>query len=246
MGTAISHQVSNQIINNSYSIATNAIQKCKASASSQFKAEAGGNCHQNITTVNLTNGTEIEASCVQNVTTNASMQAQITAQVISQVNAAAASLGGPSVSIADSLNDFAQYTAETISNQFTSVCTGLSQNTASFGCGDSATQNIGTINVDNTTSEYLSCANSATVSDNLKNILSDKISSTTAAKETDTLTTIVVIVLIFLGIFGFIFVRTLNGPIGWVVVIIVVALIIGLIVYAIFAFSRGLYPFNSR
>lgn len=246
MGASVAKQTSQQIINNSYTIANNAVQSCKQSTLNQFDATAGGTCKQTFGPINITNGTVIEANCVQNVTVKNSMKAQITAQIISQVNAAAQSFGGPSASIADSLNTFAQDTAETISSQFTQNCTGFTDNSSQFSCSGSASQTFQAINVTNTTNGYFACANDATIQNGLVSKLTDKISTTTSAKEADSLTTVVVVVLIFLGIFAFIWVRTLNGPIGWVVVILVVALIIGLIVYAIYAYANKLYPFNFK
>ena len=245
MGAAISTQVSKQILTNSYAIANTVVQNCVSGIQQDVTLIAKDNCKQNLGTVNINAGNTINVQCVQNTTVQNSLKAQIQAQVTQQANAAAQSLGGPSLSFAKSLTETSEDIATSITNLFTQNCVANIDQSYTIQCQDSAQQTIQTLNIETGNSVYSTCVNDSTIQNRLQTAMESTIKQTTSAQEADTLAVVIIIVLIFLAIGAIFFIQTLNGPMGWLIVIIVVIVIIGLLVYAAFAFADGLYPFSK-
>jgi len=245
MGAAISNNVASQIISQSYKIATAAVTTCQSSSRNNFTIGATGSCTVEGNTIDFTQGNTISATCLQNLNVQNSIKSQINAQIIAQSNAAAQSLGGPSLSYAQAVQDVAEDASTTISNAFTVNCISGNTNTANITCGDNASISNNVINVNQTNSTYATCTNDAATITRLAQSLSSAIQSTTTATEADTLSGVIVILFVFLAIGAIFFLYTLNGPTGWIVVGIVALIIIALLVYAAFAFTDGLYPFKK-
>lgn len=247
MGVAVSRQVSNNILNNSYAIANNYTQTCINSTANTFNLIADQGCTQTVQNVTITDQTTFNVKCLQNNTTKSTLKNTIQTQITNQAIAAAQSLGLPSASVVDQIQGFAETAASTIENSYTQECIGLTSNDINFECSGTGTaQNIGNITIANTTTTYTDCIQKARTDANLDSTLTGIISNTASAKEANTLISFIIIVLIFLGIFAVIFVRTLNGPIGWIIVIVVVIVILSLLVYAGIAFQEKRYPYNNR
>jgi hypothetical protein len=244
MGAAISNQVANQVIQTSYKISNAVIQNCSTVSNNNFTLGLTGGCQFNGDTFDVTQQNTINTSCVQNSTVKNTMQSQITAQITSQVNAAAQSLGGPSVTLANNIQNFAQQTSEQITNRFTQSCVNNSTNNATINCANSSLNHTA-FKFTQGNSSYDACANDADIQNQFVASLSTLIQNNTSATEADTLTGVIIIIFVFLAIGAIFFIRTLNGPMGWLIVGIVALVIIGLLVYAAFAYVDGLYPFKK-
>lgn len=246
MGAAISNQVANQVINSSYSIANSYIDKCKSTTLNDFTLEAEKGCvKQSTGPIDLTNNTSINVSCVQNSSTRSSMQTQISTQILDQATAAAQSIGGPSLSFADQIQNFSQNASTSIMNNYTQDCLSSVDNNVTIKCASGATQTIGAIDVSSNTNEFTSCIAKNRTDSDLVGTLSTIIQNSTNASEADTFGVVIVVILIFLAIGAIFFIYTLNGPTGWLIVIIVLSVVIGLSIYSAFAFNSGLFPFNG-
>jgi len=247
MGAAVSSNVTKQIIETSYGIANNYVNDCKTTTSATYNFLASNGCTQNLQNINLQNGSTINVSCLQNNSTQNSMKNMIRDQIVAQATAAAQSIGGPSLSFSSNVQDIAQKISEQISTDYTQKCTAGNNTTVNIVCSDPSTnQTINGLTINNTENTFNNCTSNNTTVNQQSGRLSDLIRTQTNASEVNTLGSFVAIFLIIIAIIGFFFVKTLNGPIGWIVVIIVAAIVIGLIIYAIFAFERGLYPFTRN
>ena len=246
MGAAISDQVSNQIIKNSLDIATNVSQTCQSTTSNNFNIDAKNNCVQTLGNITIKNNISIDTSCIQNSTVQNSLQSQLQTQILNQATAAAQSLGGPSITFSRNIQNFSQETSKNISNLFTQSCVSQHSSTVTIKCSDNAIQTIGAINDTNQIADYTNCTNNNSVISDAKETLSNYLKNETFATEADTFGSVVVIFLVVIGFFAIFFVQTLNGPIGWIIIIIVAAIVIGAIIYAIYAYQNGSYPFSGR
>lgn len=245
MGAAISNNVSKDIVNTSYSIATSYVQTCQSANKATFNIVANPNCKaQNLGQLDIVNKSSMNANCLQNSTTENTMQSMIQDQIVAQATAAAQSIGGPSLSFASSLQERAENIAQSIRTLYTQHCVTNNTSDVNITCGSGATQTFTGISIDNEISTYNTCTADNATKNQFISKLSNLIHNETNAKEADTLGGFVIVILIVLAIIAFFFVKTLNGPIGWVIVIIVIAVIIGLAVYAAFAFRNGWYPFK--
>jgi len=246
MGASIATQTAKQIINNSIAIGTNASQTCQSTTVNNFNVTATDKCVQDLSGLSEDNKISIDTRCIQNTTVQNNLQAQLQTQIMNDSLAAAQSLGGPSLNVSTQIQQFAQKTSIDIKNLFTQSCVTAHSSDVTIACSGNAQQTIKGINVSNQISDYQNCTTNNSVITQAVVTLSNILQNTNAAKESDTLIDIVIIIVVIIGIFGVFFVQSLNGPIGWVVVIIIAAVIIGLIIYAIYAFEAGLYPFNSK
>ncbi len=245
MGAAISTNISNQIINSSTQIADTYVQTCTSTFSDTFNLSAS-NCTQNIGTINLDQTQTVNVACLQNDTTQASMQADIKAQILQQTIAAAQSIGLPSLTSAQSYEDFAQTTSQQISQAYTQSCVNQLSAAQNITCQAGANQTIKVINIESGQSAYTNCTQNDGSVNQAKQTLSAKLFQDTSAKEADTAVTFVIVGLIILTFVGIFFLYSLDGPIGWVVVGIFLLIVLAVIVYATVAFSDKLFPFNQK
>lgn len=246
MGAAISNNVSSQIVNTSYGIANTYVTDCSSAAKSTYEILASKGCNQTLKNVDLKSGTTINVDCIQNNTTKNSMQSMIQDQVVAQATAAAQSIGGPSLSFANSIQDIAQNIAQNIKNDYTQRCVQNNTTKITIDCTDPSTnQSIDGLTIDNSIADYATCTSNNTTVNLFQSKLSTLIRTQTNASEVNTFGSFVAIFVIIIAIVGFFFVKTLSGPMGWVIVIIVAAIVLGLIIYAGFAFENSLYPFTK-
>ena len=146
MGAAISNNVASQIIQQSYNIATTAVTTCQSTSANNFTIGATGGCTVAGNTIDFTQGNIISATCLQNLNVQNSIESQINAQIIAMSNAAAQSLGGPSLSYAQSVQKVAESASSKISQKFTVGCITGNTNTATITCADGASVSNNVIN----------------------------------------------------------------------------------------------------
>lgn len=246
MGAAVSNQVAKQIIASSQSIANQYIQGCTGTGNQTFGVDISKGCVANIGTIDVTNNQIVSITCAQNNTTTSSMKADIQAQINQQALAAAQSIGWPSASIASSIAQTSEGIAQTITSIYTQTCLGAANQTNNIKCTDPGSKlTIGVIDVNNTQAIYANCIQENITTSGVTDQMAQIIGQQTDAQESDTLATVVILFLVIGGIFLLFFVNMGGGTIGWILILIFVLIIVALIVYAIFAFSRKLYPFNK-
>lgn len=245
MGAAISNNVSNQIIDTSVQIANSYVDKCAATFSQTFNLSASM-CTQNIDKIVLDQSQIVNVACIQNTTTQSSMKSDIKAQILQQTIAAAQSLGLPSLTDAQSAEDFAEKTSEDISTAVTQQCTSELNQAQNISCSAGANQKIGVIDIKGSQTTFSNCVSNSSNISQAKLDLANYISNTTNATEANSAVTFVIVALIILTFVGIFFLYTLDGPIGWVIVGIFLLIVLGIIVYATVAFTDKLYPFNQR
>lgn len=247
MGAAISNNVASQIVSTSLNIANTYAQTCTGTGSQVFGLNVSQGCKTQTGDINITNTQVLNVKCMQNTTTINSMKADIKAQITQQAIAAAQSIGGPSVTFAQDITNFANEASETITNLYTQTCTGGGTQSAEITCTDPNSQlTVGAINVSNTQNVYVDCTNDSKTINELKSTLASTIYNQTSAKEADSLAAFAIIGLIFLAIIGIGFLYTANGPVGWLIIGIIAIVVVVMIVYAALAFTKKLYPFNQQ
>jgi len=247
MGGAVAKNISKQIINNSLSIANTYVQNCTGTGDQLFGLTISNGCVANVGTINIENTQVVNVKCVQNTTTKSSMQSDIQAQIAQQALAAAQSIGGPSVSFAESIANFAQSTSETIKNKYTEECLDTANQSQKITCTDPNSKlTVGAIDIKNEQSAYNTCTANNTTIDAIVDSLATIISQQTNASEVNSFSGFVIIILGVLGIVAYGFIKTLNGPIGWIVIAIVAIIVISIIIYATLALTEKLYPFNQK
>jgi hypothetical protein len=247
MGAAISNNVAKQIISSSQSIATSYTQTCSGSGSQVFGLDTSNGCVTQTGDINITNTQVINVACMTNDTTKSSMRADIQAQILQQSLAAAQSIGGPSLSFARLVTDFAEDASQQITTLYTETCIGTANQSVGIACTDPNSKlTVGAINVSNTQNVYVNCVTNNSTINNLTSRLAGIIKTETSAQEADSLVAFAVVGLVFLAIIGIGFLYTANGPIGWIIIAIIAVIVVVMITYAALAFSKKLYPFNQQ
>jgi len=245
MGTAISTNVANQITQNSLTIANKYVANCTSTGDQLFDLQILNGCVANNNTINIANTQVLNTSCIQNATTKASMSSDIQAQIAQQALAAAQSIGGPSIQIATAISNQATSSANSIVAAYTQSCVSSESQTTKIICSDPGSSFSGNlININNTQSSYNSCVANQSSIDKIKTDIANLIKSSTSAKEVDTFGGILGAIVLGLVIFGIAFIYFTESSFGWIIVIIIALVCIGLIIYAVFAFTDKLYPFN--
>jgi hypothetical protein len=245
MGAAISNSVASQITTNSLTIANKYVSNCTSTGSQLFDLNVLNGCVANNNTVNISDVQVLNVACIQNATTKASMTSDIQAQIAQQTLAAAQSIGGPSLTIANTISNQATNAANSIVSAYTQKCVTDENQVTTITCSGQGSQFSGNvINVNNTQNAYNSCVANQSSSDTITSGIANAIKTQTSAKEANTLGGFVAIALIVLVIFGIFFIYSVQS-FGWIIVIIIVLICISFIIYAVYAFTDKLYPFNQ-
>ena len=245
MGAAISNSVASQITTNSLTIANKYVANCTSTGSQLFELNVLNGCVANNNTVNISDVQVLNVACIQNATTQASMLSDIQAQIAQQTLAAAQSIGGPSLTIANTISDQATNAANSIVSAYTQKCVTDENQVTTITCTGQGSQFSGNvINVNNTQNAYNACVANQSSIDTITSGIANTINTQTSAKEANTLGGFVAIALIVLVIFAIFFIYTIGGSFGWIIVVIIVLICISFIVYAVYAFTDRLYPFN--
>ena len=244
MGVSVSSNVANQLNSLANEVAASFAQSCEGSIA-QTTGLNLNNCPVNATEIDLNNTSNINITCLQSDTLKTSMQNAISDAVAQQAAAVTQSLGAPSAAVASSVTNASIGLANAVVTKFTQTCVNNISNSAVINCTNSPL-NVKYIKINNQSTEYQSCVSNNTQESAAVNRLTEAIQQTSTAKEENSFNAIISAILIVIAIFAIFVINTASSSFGWIIIIGVILLVIGLVLYAFFAQRDGLYPFPKK
>lgn len=241
--TSVSENAAKQLVENAQDVAQQFVTKC-TTTSDQRNSINLGDCTIENSTVKITTQNTLDTACIQNVTTQNNMKSNIQTQLAQNAQAVAQNFGiGINTSVSKNLSTSINNVAQTITQLYTTECINAIKTDNTVICDNGIIRNS-SILIDNTNDSYNSCTNNINSTNIMIGEIVNALEQSSTAEEANAFTAFIIIFFIFIGIFAIFFCYSLNGPIGWVIVIVVLILVITSVAYSAFAYSRGNYPYQ--
>jgi Mg2+ and Co2+ transporter CorA len=175
------------------------------------------------------------------------MRSAISSALTQQTTAATQALAIPSFNVATSIAKSVNDLSIAVSNAYTLTCTNQLNNSQKFTCTNSKDVKIGVIKLNQNNQTLEDCTQKAQAVIDAQSNLATALGQTTAAKQIDNFTTVVVIIFLILGVFAFGFMQFSKSETAkWIVIIILVVVIVLMAAYAYNAFENRLWPFQKK
>lgn len=246
MGASIAKNVTQNASSGVNNIANSYVTSCTTTVANNQNITASGNCKVDFGTIDVKNTAALSTKCMQSNTTITSMRNQIKNKILSNVTSQTQNLGLPSLSVATNISEAATNLANVVTNTYTQTCINSISSNQSFSCTDNAEVTVNYLNMDNGVQAFQECVQNNISIIDAQNNLESAISQTTAATEENAFAGFFGIFMIIIGIIAIFFINSLNGPIGWLIVAIIICIAIGSLVYGYLASKNGLYPYPKK
>jgi len=249
MGVSISSNAATSIQNQANSIINEFVSSCTIQTknsqtinSDNCKIGGGGGSVK----VNISNTSVINEQCLQNVNVKAQITAKMSSAMQQQAQAITQSLGMPSVAASVDVLNSTQNLANKIVSNFYNTCLINNSSVQSFNCKNSTIGGGGQVvfNISNDSTFITDCIQNIVSDSTEVSELTQTISQSAVAKEANSIAVFgVFIVLIAIALMYFTM-QELNGPIGWLIVFLVIGSILSGILYTYSAVNNNNYPYR--
>ncbi len=246
MGASIATSVAKNATKSGISIANNFSQSCKTSLKQNQVVDLSKCKGATIGTIKLNENAVVNTKCLQSSSTQSQMKSSILSRLTQETNAVTQSLGLPSVGVASSIANATANLSESITNAYTQDCISSLPQNQSFTCSNSANIKVGSIILGENATSLTQCTAKNQAVINAQAALSSALGQTTAAKEANSFSTVIVFFLIFLGIFAYGFMQFSKSETAkWIIILIFTLVVLLIIAYSFNAYEKRLWPFQK-
>lgn len=245
MGASIAKAASNSMEQVAVDVTNEFFTTCSNNVSSSDTFKFGKGCKTGNIKASIKNKTTISQKCLTQGTVKNSLNQTMKSRLEQQAQSLSQNLGFPSLSYTNSLIEISQSIADTITNNIATRCLTNNNNTVKFDCEGA---NIGDVvfTIENQADIINSCVTNAASYNSLKNSMEQVLRNSSTAKEADALGSL----LIFLGLFAigvlFFIYEEINSPVGYLVIFVIIAILVGSCIYSYSAAGSGLYPYQRE
>lgn len=238
-GIAIASAATNSLMDESVNIMNTFAQTCTVKTSRDVDLDFGKGCTVTNGTFNFNDNVTVSQECIQKSTVTATIKSVMRTKIQQKAQSIAQTLG-IGISASSSYIEQAGILADDITNHFTQTCVISNKNTFKLVCEGAKITNI-TIN-NNSDGQYgQNCRGSYNINIDLKQRLENSIiQSSSAAVRADAM----IVILIFIGFIFTIIIyysfQELEGPIGWLIVFLILGSLLSGIIYSYFAPQKNI------
>lgn len=243
MGAAIATAAVNSIVSESVNVMNTFTQNCTVNANSQQIFDFGKGCTSGDVNIKQHGGVTVSQQCLQNGSVSntienvMSTRLQQKAQAVSQVL-------GLGLSVSSAYTNQVDAVSSSITTHFKQTCATNTNSQFVFRCRGANIGNV-TIELNNNDNISQSCVASYNVNNDVVQKLHSIISQqSSACQRADFIIAAMTIgAFIFIAIIYF-SLQELQGPIGWLVVFLILGSVLSGVIYAYFAPRNKYYPYN--
>ena len=245
MGVSVSTNSAEQVNAVANDVAVTFSNTCKSSISQQTGLNLV-DCNLTIQDgIDLNQVANVSVTCLQNSSFQSTMTDAISDAVSQKANSITQSLGGLSVSDANTVSSLSNLLAQSVVQKYTQTCVnGISSDNIINCKGSNIT--AGYIKTQNTVNDYNTCTQQDHGEAAIVSRMQDIINQTATATEENSFNALIGAGLLVIAVIAIFFVNSVSGNIGWIVVFIFFLLVIALVLYAFFAQRNGWYPFPQK
>lgn len=245
MGASIARAASDSMEQVAVNVTNEFFTTCSNNISTSSAFKLGEGCKTGNINISVENKTTISQKCLTQSTVKNSLNQAMRSQLQQQAQALSQNLGFPAVSYTNSLVEVSQKIADNITNNIATRCLTNSNDTTKFNCTGAQTGDI-VFTVKNSADIVNSCVTNSDAYNSLKSDMEQILRNSSTAKEADALGNL----LIFLGLFGigvlFFIYEDINSPIGYLIIFVIIAILVGSCVYSYSAAGMNLYPYQRE
>ncbi len=187
MGASIATNTANEIVNVSTAIVNTYSQSCSSSSTASQILKISGCSGVIVDNVNQSLYTYISAACLQNDTTQSSIDTTIKQAAKQAAESVTQNFGMPSLSVSANISNEITNLAYNVSNAYTSNCIESIAATQDISCTDSKNVIISGVAQTETAAQISSCILKTSTVNSVKSDLQQLISQTAVAKEENAL-----------------------------------------------------------
>ena len=243
MGVSIAKNSVMSMISSSNDVFQNFASNCSSKAGTDI-TDQNKNCKVKIGQININLDTTVNQQCFTSAVSMTSLTQQMNLQFKQAAQAITQNFGFFAASDAESFINTSVDLSNKIVQNFTQSCLSNAVNTLGFICNESDIE-ISGINITSYVSTYQKCTSDYVAQSDITTTLVQKLQSTTLASEANAFGSFIIVFAFILIVIVYFALQTLSGPIGWLIVFLVIGSVLSGVLYSYFAPQNKYYPYQK-
>lgn len=245
MGVTVSNTAIKSMQTETENVLNETANACSIDMKTNVTFNAGDDCTVNGVKEILKQNSQISTKCMQNVINNNTFQQNLTARLKEKAQTISQSLGMPSVNVNNNLLQQAEDLAVSVTNTVQNNCLIKDDTQVTFNCTGKANVSDVVIEVDKGGDFGTNCYQKVSNANEIKQGMVTSLKNASTVKEANTLGGVIVIIAFIIIAAIYFSLEELEGPIGWLIVFIILGMVVTSVIYSWMAPKRGYYPYNK-